>query len=89
MSKVEVFHIKENMDVGPGGETLVTCPDCEGEITISFSNVVDDSMALYECIECPLCNNNLDQVHPSEALNRKIADHVARELLKDIQKQLF
>lgn len=85
MSEVNVFHIKENMDVSDEGITVVTCPECEAEINIAFSNVADDSMALVECIQCPACSKTLDQVHPSEELNRKIADHVAKELLKDLQ----
>ncbi|GEM_PF-5104756 len=86
MDDVKVFNIKLNMDVNDDGGTLVTCPECEGEINVAFSNVVDDSMALSECVVCPLCNSSLDQVHPSEALNNKIADHVIKELLKDFEK---
>ena len=89
MSDVNVFYIKENMDVNDDGTTIVTCPECENEISMTFSNILDDSMALVMSIDCPVCHKNLDQVHPSESLNKKIADHVAKELLKDLQKQLF
>ncbi|WP_340820560.1 hypothetical protein [Methanolobus sp. WCC4] len=88
MSEVNVFHIKENMDVNDDGSTDVTCPECENEITVAFSNVADDSMALIEAIACPACNCTLDQVHPSESLNKKIADHVAKELLKGLELDL-
>ncbi|WMW21204.1 hypothetical protein RE476_07245 [Methanolobus mangrovi] len=88
MDDLKVFNIKLNMDVNDDGSTLVTCPECEGEINVVFSNVVDDSMALAECVVCPLCNSRLDQVHPSEALIGKIADHVARELLKSLERDL-
>ncbi|MEZ5336435.1 MAG: hypothetical protein R2741_15015 [Methanolobus sp.] len=88
MSDVNVFHIKENMDIDDDGSAVVTCPECENEITVLFSNVADDSMALVECMECPACNRELDQVHPSEALNKKIADHVAKELLKGLEIDL-
>lgn len=87
MSDADIFHIKENMDVNGDGSTVVTCPECENEITIVYSNIADDSMALVDCIKCPACNSNLDQVHPSQALNKKIADHVAKILLKDLHKE--
>ncbi|MDK2825410.1 hypothetical protein SAMN04488589_1000 [Methanolobus vulcani] len=88
MSDVNVFYIKENMDVNDDGTTIVTCPECESEISVPISNVLDDSMALAECIDCPVCNKTLDQVHPSENLNKKIADHVAKELLKGLELDL-
>ncbi len=82
MNKAEVFHIKQNMDVDGNGNTLVRCPQCENEIIVTFSNIADDSMSLAEFIECPVCNSILDQVHPSESLNKNIADHVTKQLLK-------
>ncbi|MDK2939611.1 MAG: hypothetical protein PWQ51_1776 [Methanolobus sp.] len=88
MSDVNIFHIKENLDVNDDGTTIVTCPECENEISVAFCNIVDDSMALAECIDCPVCNKTLDQVHPSESLNKKIADHVAKELLKGLELDL-
>jgi uncharacterized protein (UPF0212 family) len=88
MSDVNIFLIKQNMDVNDDGSTVVTCPECDNEITVAFSNVADDSMALVEYIECPLCNRHLDQVHPSQALNTKIADYVAKELLKGLKLDL-
>nr|WP_321497536.1 hypothetical protein [uncultured Methanolobus sp.] len=88
MSDINIFHIKENMDVNDDGSTIVACPQCEAEICVEYSNIADDSMALIECVDCPICNNTLDQVHPSEILNKKIADHVARELLKGLELDL-
>ena len=88
MSEVNVFRIKENMDVNDDGCTVVTCPECEAEITVLYTNIADDSMALSECMECPACNSILDQVHPSESLNKKIADHVAKELLNGLELDL-
>lgn len=88
MSDINVFHIKENMDVNEDGSTLVTCPECESGISVAFSNIADDSMTLVENMECPYCKSNLDQVHPSESLNKKIADHVAKELLKGLEIDL-
>ncbi|TQD25228.1 hypothetical protein [Methanolobus vulcani] len=88
MSDVNVFHIKENMDVDDDGNIIVTCPECENEISMPFSNILDDSMALVEYTDCPVCHKTLDQVHPSESLNKKIADHVAKELLNGLELDL-
>ncbi|MBP1909331.1 hypothetical protein [Methanolobus bombayensis] len=88
MSEVNVFRIKENMDIDDDGSTVVACPECEAEIKVLYSNIADDSMALVEFMECPVCHINLGQVHPSEALNKKIADHVAKELLNGLELDL-
>ncbi len=88
MDNQKAFNLKSNMDVNDDGNTLVACPECESEINVAFSNIADDSMLLAECIVCPFCNSDLDQVHPSKATTKKIADYVEKEMLKDLEKEL-
>ncbi len=88
MDDQKVFNLKSNMDVKDDGSALVTCPECESEINVVFSNIVDEGLVLGECIICPLCGASLDQVHPSKATTKKIADYVEKEMLKDLEKGL-
>ncbi|WP_342304314.1 hypothetical protein [Methanolobus sp. ZRKC5] len=88
MDDQKVFNLKSNMDVNYDGDALVMCPECDSEINVAFSNIVDESLVLGECIICLLCGASLDQVHPSKATTKKIADYVEKEMLKDLEKEL-
>lgn len=65
---------------------LAVCPNCKEDIEVAFANIINDDLALEECIICPCCNKLLDHVHISKKMSKK--EYTSKAAVKDVNGEI-
>ncbi len=88
MEDRKTYRIKRDVEIDDDGNTLVTCPMCEKEINVAFSNIIGENMALGESVTCPSCNSTLDQVHPPKKITEQALKAMRKDADYEIEREL-